>query len=176
MTHIYKTKVQNSANLKKLGLTAHGVSSDDGKKISIVIPGMGSIDYLWITPEEAEAMKEDVDPAQAPPSHHKLQPHFLGKFLWISGPPSVGKSTTCKSLMQNHGFVYYEGDCFMGMVNPYMPPSVGEPIADVFKQKPLKGVPEATQKAIQSYIPALMGLCKEKEYDKKIFVNVKCYL
>ena len=36
------------------------------------------------------------------------------------GPPGLGKSTTAQLLSREHGFVYYEGDCFWALRNPYV--------------------------------------------------------
>ena len=36
------------------------------------------------------------------------------------GPPGLGKSTTAQLLSREHGYVYYEGDCFWALRNPYV--------------------------------------------------------
>ena len=36
----------------------------------------------------------------------------LGKIIWLSGAPGMGKSTTAQILGRLHGYVYYEADCF----------------------------------------------------------------
>merc|ERR1719412_2247293 len=84
--------------------------------------------------------RESGDPVEAPPSHYKIQLENQGKFLFISGAPGLGKSTTGLLLSRKAGYVYYEGDCFLQSVNPYLPPDAKEPSLDVAKQKPLKGM------------------------------------
>ena len=37
---------------------------------------------------------------------------FQGRMIWMTGAPGMGKSTTAQILARNHGFVYYEADCF----------------------------------------------------------------
>ena len=36
----------------------------------------------------------------------------------MCGPPGAGKSTVCQILAREHGFVYYEADSAVVMVNP----------------------------------------------------------
>ena len=42
-------------------------------------------------------------------------------------------------LSREHGFVYYECDCFLGCRNPYIPPDVENPTLAQGKQKKLIG-------------------------------------
>ena len=49
--------------------------------------------------------------------NHKI---CLHKKLIAPGPPGLGKSTTAQLLSREHGFVYYEGDCFWALRNPYV--------------------------------------------------------
>merc|ERR1719328_53535 len=104
-----------------------GYLSSCGKKISVVGFSGGYDTYEWISEEEYEVLKDSGDPADAPPSHYKIQPENQGKLIWISGPPGTGKSTTGLMLSKTAGYVYYEADCFMMNVNPYIPADAVEP-------------------------------------------------
>jgi gluconate kinase len=93
----------------------------------------------WITQEEADFLANDGDLISAPPSRYKLEPERQGKLLWITGAPGLGKSTTAQLLSRNHGFVFYEGDCFFGLRNPYIPSDVPEATLAQIKQRKLVG-------------------------------------
>merc|ERR1711962_71829 len=93
----------------------------------------------WITQEEADRISNDGDSIEAPANHYKLEPERQGKMVWITGAPGLGKSTTAKLLSRHHGYVYYEGDCFFGLRNPYIPSDVPEPTLAQLKQRKLVG-------------------------------------
>ena len=38
----------------------------------------------------------------------------------MSGPPGSGKSTTAQFMARNHGYVYYDIDCFALFSNPFV--------------------------------------------------------
>ena len=61
--------------------------------------------------------------------------------VWLSGAPGLGKSTTAQILAREDGFVYYEGDCFPKLKNPYIPLDAAGSLSSAApnKQKPLKG-------------------------------------
>ena len=60
------------------------------------------------------------------------------QILSFVGPPGAGKSTSGQLLGRNHGYVYYEADCFGMFANPFVDPNVDEPTLQIAKQKPLK--------------------------------------
>ena len=68
--------------------------------------------------------------------------------IWITGPPGLGKSTSAQLLSREHGFVYYEGDCFFGLRNPYIPADVENPSMAQTKQRKLIGEGVKERKAI----------------------------
>ena len=51
----------------------------------------------------------------------------------------AGKSTSGLLLAKHNGYVYYEADCFMQCVNPFIPLDAKEPSLEQMFQKPLKG-------------------------------------
>ena len=64
--------------------------------------------------------------------------HNLGKVIWLSGPPGAGKSTTAQLMGRDAGYVYYEADCALNFLNPFVPSDVDNPTIAAFRQKPLK--------------------------------------
>ena len=70
---------------------------------------------------------------------YKIQPEKKGKIIWLSGAPGMGESTSAQMLGRDHGYVYYEADCFASMKNPYVPLDVESPSMAQMKQKVLKG-------------------------------------
>ena len=86
-----------------------------------------------------------TDPLAAPPCPYPLVPGAGGRLVWITGYPGTGKSTAAQIMARNHGqnhnnhskidfndiyflgYVYFEGDCFWGLKNPYIPVNVSNP-------------------------------------------------
>ena len=82
---------------------------------------------------------ESRDPADAPVCQYaKKLPDKLGKIIWFSGPPGAGKSTTAQLMGRKHGYVYYEGDCFNSITNPFVDLNVDNPTLATLNQIPLK--------------------------------------
>merc|ERR1719342_1574149 len=71
----------------------------------------------------------------SPSCPHKAQPGRQGRLIWITGPPALGKSTTAQLLSREHGYVYYEGDCFFRLRNPYIPPNVENVMGEGTKER-----------------------------------------
>ena len=138
-----------------------GVISEDGLKITIK-GVMGICELEWITEEEAAALEAEGDPIEAPPGDYKIQPEYQGKFLWITGSPGLGKSTSAQLLGKNHGYVYYEADCFGNFKNPYIPKDVDSPSMAQVNQRALKGEGlekrmETCKKAIEGFTAVING-------------------
>ena len=93
----------------------------------------------------AEKLGDYADPISCPPCPYPLVPGAGGRLVWITGYPGTGKSTAAQIMARNHGqnhnnpskvdfndiyflgYVYFEGDCFWGLKNPYIPVNVSNP-------------------------------------------------
>jgi len=143
----------------------NGVLSKDGLKITTK-GVMGIAELEWVTEEEAARLEAEGDPIEAPPGEYKIQPEYQGKFLWITGPPGLGKSTSAQLLGRNHGFVFYESDCFGNIKNPYIPTDAENPSMAQVHQKALKGEGlERRRKICNAANAAFMELLSGKEFD-----------
>ena len=143
----------------------HGVLMDNGTTFFIENM-MGLWTLEWMTEEEAKELDNDGDPIDAPSNHYKVEPERQGRLIWITGPPGLGKSTSAQLLSREHGYVYYEGDCFFNFKNPYIPPDVENPSLAQVKQRKLvgEGVAERREicnQAIKQWELKMAG----KEYD-----------
>ena len=125
----------------------HGVLLEGGTKFILeTMVGVSTLE--WIDEEEAEKLANDGDPLEAPASPYPPQPERQGRLIWITGPPGLGKSTSAQLLSRKHGFIYYEGDCFFGLRNPYIPANVENPSLAQTKQRKLVGEGVKERKAI----------------------------
>ena len=81
-------------------------------------------------------------------------------------PPGLGKSTSAQLLSREHGFVYYECDCFLGCRNPYIPPDVENPTLAQGKQKKLIGEGAEERERLTEKISNVMkAIFKGEEWD-----------
>ena len=70
--------------------------------------------------------------------HITPQPGKPGKIYWLSGPPGAGKSTTCQLIARKQGYIYYEADCTMQMLNPFTDLYAENPSIASLESKALK--------------------------------------
>merc|ERR1719320_2422299 len=125
-----------------------------------------------ITDEELEEIMNDFDPIEAPPGPYKVQPGKKGKIIWLTGAPGMGKSTTAQLLARNHGYVYYEADCFGSLKNPYVPLDMADPTMGQMYQKILKGPGMEERLALMKKLgPVWDNLMTGKEYDKEAMLE-----
>ena len=145
----------------------YGVLLENGTKL--VLKGLSGIrTRVWITPEEAELMAKDGDPIEAPSSHYKVEPGRQGRLIWITGPPGLGKSTSAQLLSRDHGYVYYEGDCFFGLRNPYIPPDVENPTMAQRLQRKLVGEGAAERKkTVEKIQDSFRAMIKGEAWDRE---------
>ena len=113
-----------------------GVVTEKGENIYTFSKNLNH--FKWISEDDFEKMLENRDPMEAPSCPYTIQREKQGKLVWLSGPPGVGKSTTGKLLAQKDNFIFYEGDCLMNHLNPFIPLDVEEPSNNFFSQKPVK--------------------------------------
>merc|ERR1712013_491879 len=140
--------------------------------------GMGIAELEWVTEEEVTRLEAEGDPIEAPPGEYKIQPEYQGKLLWITGPPGLGKSTSAQLLGRNHGYVFYESDCFGLIKNPYIPTDVENPTMAQVHQKALKGEGLERRREICSAAnAAFMEFFSGREFnieDYKEFYTIMC--
>ena len=100
---------------------------------------------------------------------YKVEPERQGRLMWISGPPGLGKSTSAQILSREHGFVYYEGDCFFGLRNPYIPPDTAEnPSIATRLQRKLVGEGAAERRKVAEAMQGdWMAMMKGEAWDKE---------
>ena len=119
-------------------LNMSGVLSEDRKHF-YTFGARNCLETLtWLSDEDVIKFSEDRDPIEAPSSHYKIQPENQGKLVWLSGPPGAGKSTTGQMLAKEAGYVYFEADCTMNCLNPFVPLDAENATLAAFQQKPLK--------------------------------------
>jgi len=145
----------------------HGVVYAEGRKCSM--KGMAGISGLEkITEEELKNIQNDFDPIEAPPGPYKVQPEKKGKIIWLTGAPGMGKSTSAQLLAKDHGFVYYEADCFGSLKNPYVPLNVDNPSMAQMHQKVLKGPGMEERQAMLKKTRNIFGdIFEGKDYNKE---------
>jgi len=165
-----KQKYNIDINLWQGALGGKGIINDDGKKITFFGMSNAVDSFEWESNESINAYKETGDPVDCPPSNYKIQPDNQGSFLFISGAPGLGKSTTGHLLSKKAGFVYYEGDCFWLHLNPYVPKDATEPTLSAMAQNFLKGVSQERLDACASAEQDFEDLMQGKNcHQKKLF-------
>merc|ERR1719228_324557 len=117
-----------------------GIISEDGKTIFCwgFANCLETVKYLG--PEDMKKLSEDRQPFDAPTCPYEIQPENQGKLVWLSGPPGAGKSTTGQLMGRHAGYVYYEADCSIHVLNPFVPLSFENPTVGAFRQPVLKGL------------------------------------
>ena len=141
------------------------VVSDDGKLMTFF--GLAKcVDYMdWLSEEALAEYIASGHPQDDLPHPYKVQPDNQGKLVWISGPPGLGKSTSAMLLGKNEDYVYYEADCFMHHVNPYVSTDVDEPSLMMIRQMFLKGIPQERIDDVATGLNPFIDFLEGKEYD-----------
>ena len=81
----------------------------------------------------------------------------------------MGKSTSAQMLGRDHGYVYYEADCFAALKNPYIPLDVKDPSLAQIKQKILKGPgADARLEMLTKTRDMWLDLFNGKEFDREM--------
>jgi len=139
--------VQARFHMMDKEITYPGVVLENGTKL--VFKTSFAIHTLeLITDEEVERLANEGDPIDAPTIPYKVEPQNQGRLIWITGLPGLGKSTSAQFLSREHGFVYYEADCFFSLKNPYIPPDVENPTLAIKHQRKLIGERAVERRAL----------------------------
>ena len=141
---VAKETGQTQANVE---ITAFGgkfkapaVLNEEGTKLTYY-GVQAAVDKIeWKSEEEIARFRESGDPVNSMPHSYKEQPEKQGKLIWLSGAPGLGKSTSGLLMARKAGYVYYEADCFMNNLNPYVSIDVDEPTLAMISQNFLNGV------------------------------------
>ena len=84
----------------------------------------------------------------------------------------MGKSTSAQMLARNHGYVYYEADCFGGLKNPFVPLDVADPSMAMLQQKVLKGPGMKERQAMMGGVRDVWSdMLQGKDYDRELFAD-----
>ena len=116
----------------------YAVKGEDGKSFIMMGFYKELETYNWISEEDLIKYRESCDHVSSPSTPFEINPGKPGKFVWITGTPGAGKTTSAFNLGKKHGFVYFEADCYFLHINPYVPLDVESPAGAFFKQPPLK--------------------------------------
>ena len=111
------------------------------------------------------------DPFDEMPNQYEMNPEKIGKLVWLSGAPGLGKSTSGMLLAKKAGYVYFEADAFGNHMNPYVSTEVDEPTLAMISQKFLKGVPQSRIDGVSESVHELTSFSKGLDYDFKGLVN-----
>ena len=138
----------------KLGTGKEGFLSNDGKTILTIPKSGASIETIkWVSQEEFQIILDSRENWDQASTFYPISSQ-RGKILFLNGAPGAGKSTASYALAKNHGYVFYEGDCFTKLVNPYVPLDVELDVCDTPLQMPLKNYPMEVVKAVNDDIIA----------------------
>jgi len=131
------------------GWTEKGIINQEGTEITFIEPD-GNVDqFQWKNPEEIQHVLDSREAIDERQHFYKIQPENQGKLIFLTGSPGCGKSSTALKLAQKSGFVFYEGDCFYMLKNPYIPLDVSEPSLAMAKQNHVKGTKKSTLEEIK---------------------------
>ena len=84
----------------------------------------------------------------------------------------MGKSTTAQMLARDHGYVYYEADCFKKLSNPYVPLGVANPSLAHIKQKILRGPGAEERKAMIERTSSMWSdMMAGKEFSRELLLE-----
>lgn len=120
------------------------------------VVNQGKVQALkWITEEDAKKLIDDCDPFEdLPCPYYETNPELQGKFIWVTGPPGAGKSTTCHMFSKTRkDFIYYEADSWLFLVNPFIDPAAPSPTDGIRKNKAMKDVPTEVGNAMECVSP-----------------------
>ena len=96
--------------------------------------------------------------------HPSIKPDFHRDLC--TSTPGLGKSTSAQLLSREHGFVYYECDCYLTCRNPYVPSDVENPSVAQGKQKKLIGEgAEERGRLVEKVANVMRAIFKGEKWD-----------
>lgn len=169
-----KMTVDFTANQESLQFTDLIVITDDG---FISCGGGGVSSFVKITDQDFADLHKDFDSILTPDCPYKLQPEQQGKLIWLCGAPGLGKSTSAQILGREHGYVYYEADCFLHLKNPYISLADPEPSMAQTKQKILNGEGKKERcRVVNNFVEQFWKLMKGGEDNEELRSSEREYM
>ena len=163
-------KTQANVEITAFGgkFKAPAVLNEEGTKLTYY-GVQAAVDVIeWKSDDEIANFRKSGDPVNAMPHPYKEQPEKQGKLIWLSGAPGLGKSTSGLLMARKEGYVYYEADCFMNNLNPYVPTDVDEPTLAMISQNFLSGVPQERIDTVANGYHHFMAMGDGQEFNFEI--------
>ena len=88
----------------------------------------------------------------------------------------MGKSTSAQMLGRDHGYVYYEADCFSSLKNPYVSLDVANPTMAQMTQKVLRGPGAEERKAMIQRTNLVQDVMSGREFSTERMLEFYEYL
>merc|ERR1712212_626866 len=171
-----KTEYNVEMNLWGGKWNPKAVLSEDGTKLFHFGVANKLDVFTWMSEKDVEEFLKTGDAHDAMSHQYKEQPENQGKLIWLSGAPGLGKSTSGLFLAKKSEYVYYEADCFMNHMNPFVSKDAEDPTIAGFAQTFLKGVPQEridiVSEGVNDWLYALQGEKYDSELVQKWYLEM----
>ena len=166
-TGVCNYNMRMTLGVSETGDTAmlYGIMTVDSSTKGYFQLGTGKIGKLqWLNEDDMKMILGPVEHLDTRSHPYKIQPENQGRLIFLSGPPVCGKRMAGWKLAQKEGFVYYDGDLFIDLKNPYIPLNSERTRQEIHDSQPwVKGLSSQDIKTSQEAFRTLVqGMTKGK--------------